>query len=543
MGQWTTAFGVAAASADIKPAQSPQQRISIRHNNVDQHAKHRGQRQPSSSHSAESGWNTMPTPDVTEPDPEPIYVSPSQSDANSSIISAIHFMAPKVFHEAQLTVPRSNSAIPNDVAAYVGDPQQIRDMAIAFFSFSAWWMPIICRKRFFSSALNPLSPPPRELVLLALCMKLFCSPLPPNAEAGQTDLYKTAKRFYSELEASGITSIRVLQAALLIAIYEIGHAIYPAAYFTVGICARYGSALGLDNSLTDYMVDCGLGQSWLEIEEMRRVWWGVLILDRMLNFGCPSRCLATKDPTFDNYLPVDDELFLSGTAKPSDSVSISAGFHLKMGAFARIAQATYLLTQVFQSINSPALHIADPAASFKETTAQLRRTLRALVQATEEEVSIRQLAFCCQAAICYCGLLLLQDHYWQLLGICSTQDAYDGMFQETRSILESIWPVVSDLGSEMAEGNITERNLTLFLAQLLYQVTATATTIGQGEPDRESKERIDICKRLLQLMEPRWRVTRVYVAILNVREAAMTSANVFLPNIWAGRESHAPHQR
>lgn len=72
-----------------------------------------------------------------------------------------------------------------------------------------------------------------------------------------------------------------------------------------------------------------------------------------------------------------------------------------MGAFARIAQATYLLTQVFQSINSPALNIADPAASFKETTAQLRRTLRALVQATEEEVSIRQLAFCCQAAICY----------------------------------------------------------------------------------------------------------------------------------------------
>lgn len=86
------------------------------------------------------------------------------------------------------------------------------------------------------------------------------------------------------------------------------------------------------------------------------------------------------------------------------------------------------------------------------------------------------------------------------------------MFQETRSILESIWPLVSDLGSEMAEGNITERNLTLFLAQLLYQVTATATTIGQGEPDREIKERIDICKRLLQLMEARWRVTSKFDA-------------------------------
>lgn len=145
-------------------------------------------------------------------------------------------------------------------------------------------MPIICRKRFFGSVLNPLSRPRHELILLALCMKLSCTPLPHDSDAGQTDLYKTAKRFYSQIEATGIMSIHILQAALLIATYEAGHAIYPAAYFTVGACARYGTALGVDRLLVELIGDCELRHSWIEIEEMRRVWWGVLILDRWVTY-------------------------------------------------------------------------------------------------------------------------------------------------------------------------------------------------------------------------------------------------------------------
>ena len=111
-------------------------------------------------------------------------------------------------------------------------------------------------------------------------MKLFCAPLPSDGGDGQTTLYATTKRFFSEVEATGVMSIRVLQAALLIASYETGHAIYPAAYFTVGACARYGTAIGSDKLITDHIGDGELGQSWIEIEEMRRAWWGVLILDR-----------------------------------------------------------------------------------------------------------------------------------------------------------------------------------------------------------------------------------------------------------------------
>ena len=73
-----------------------------------------------------------------------------------------------------------------------------------------------------------------------------------------------------------------------------------------------------------------------------------------------------------------------------------------MGIFARMAQATYLISQVLQTLDSTQFEYkADSIARLEKNTTQLRLTLGALVQATEEEVSIRELAFCCQAAICY----------------------------------------------------------------------------------------------------------------------------------------------
>lgn len=59
------------------------------------------------------------------------------------------------------------------------------------------------------------------------------------------DMYQAAKDLLSRLEACNVISLRVLQAALLIALYEISNAIYPAAYLTVGHCARVGHVLGI----------------------------------------------------------------------------------------------------------------------------------------------------------------------------------------------------------------------------------------------------------------------------------------------------------
>lgn len=89
--------------------------------------------------------------------------------------------------------------------------------------------------------------------------------------------YQLAKRSYSESITTGLLTIETLQAGVLLALYEIGHAIYPAAYLSVGACARHGTALDLDKSISRSE---SLHLPWRDIEERRRVWWSILILDR-----------------------------------------------------------------------------------------------------------------------------------------------------------------------------------------------------------------------------------------------------------------------
>jgi hypothetical protein len=99
-------------------------------------------------------------------------------------------------------------------------------------------------------------------------------------------MYLAAKRFCAETELAGNLTIPFLQATIFIAIYELGHAIYPSAYLSIGSCARYGTALGINNdgkSSGRHPPD-----NWVELEEIRRVWWGILILDRYISCFCSS---------------------------------------------------------------------------------------------------------------------------------------------------------------------------------------------------------------------------------------------------------------
>ncbi len=71
-----------------------------------------------------------------------------------------------------------------------------------------------------------------------------------------------------------------------------------------------------------------------------------------------------------------------------------------MGLFSRLAQATYLVSQALRSV-SPAADSRDTMNGDDDQTAQLRRTLLALVHKADGEGAIRRLEFCPQSALCY----------------------------------------------------------------------------------------------------------------------------------------------
>lgn len=72
----------------------------------------------------------------------------------------------------------------------------------------------------------------------------------PNRDEAAIDpqaQYCKAKQCLHLVEDQGIISLRVLQATLLLSLYEAGHAVFPAAFLSIGHCARIGHAIGIHN--------------------------------------------------------------------------------------------------------------------------------------------------------------------------------------------------------------------------------------------------------------------------------------------------------
>lgn len=138
-------------------------------------------------------------------------------------------------------------------------------------------MPIISVERFYIYLEKPLSELPADVAFLLLCMKMITWAPSTLSEDPRTEIYFAAKQCFANLETAGILSIRGLEAGLLISIYEMGHAIYPSAFLTIGACARYGYALGLGRSGATKICR---PFSRDELKENTRLWWAVILLDR-----------------------------------------------------------------------------------------------------------------------------------------------------------------------------------------------------------------------------------------------------------------------
>lgn len=353
--------------------------------------------------------------------------------ANSSFI-AERFLDPDVFSRAQLTVVNADVAVTDEIARLVGSILDIQATSERFFKSIHIWMPIISKPQFSATLLNRLTYKRAELFLLVLSMKL-CST---RVKTWNTPLYETVKLFHFKIEASGVLSILVLQASILIALYELGHSIYPAAFLSIGSCARYATALGVDKSI----LSSNTTQfQWIEEEESRRAWWAILVLDRYealhpkiicflessslfvrkyanpiaryLNLCDPKRHLITQDADLGSYLPVDDEAWNQGVSDlrilsnvilsnvsliksrqvpdPEYTYTLATANSYHLGLFARFAQASHLLSRVLR-------HISEQQPN---ETSQLRRTIFALVNVSKIEASMRRLEYCSQTAVCY----------------------------------------------------------------------------------------------------------------------------------------------
>lgn len=159
------------------------------------------------------------------------------------------------------------------------------EIARRFFRSFHQWLPIISTTGFRdTSSRFGRGVPPADFSLLLLCMYLMT--LQPGGEfrtsqsqmVRPSDLYFAAKLFLSHIQAVTCSSVALVQASILIAIYEYACGMANAAFVTAGGAARLASILGLHKAASDPCeAQC---YSELAEQERRNVWWGIVVLER-----------------------------------------------------------------------------------------------------------------------------------------------------------------------------------------------------------------------------------------------------------------------
>jgi hypothetical protein len=203
----------------------------------------------------------------------------SASEHKRRHASAVYFLDHEIFTRGQMDVPVPSTSVPLHLMNLLGGTAEARRIAAHYFQTVHTWLPIISKKRFYDHFLNPLFDLRSDVALLCLCMKLITWASSDLHTDPETLLYSTAKQYLIDLEAAGVFTLQTLQSCIFIAIYELGHAIYPSAYMSVGTCARYAFALGISWKSP---ANQGMSNSqfWIDHEERKRVWWAITILDR-----------------------------------------------------------------------------------------------------------------------------------------------------------------------------------------------------------------------------------------------------------------------
>ena len=152
-----------------------------------------------------------------------------------------------------------------------------------YFSFVHTWFPIIAKEELYDRISHLRSSPKGDFSLLVLTIHLVSQIYRqiPRERDSLEQLYYTTKGFYSILMSTGRSSIEVIQAGLLLAVYEHHQALHDATYQTLGACARMGYTLGFDKTLSQDILPNAQTNS--VTERQRQVWWGIIIFERYLH--------------------------------------------------------------------------------------------------------------------------------------------------------------------------------------------------------------------------------------------------------------------
>ncbi|KAK5064749.1 hypothetical protein LTR84_000583 [Exophiala bonariae] len=476
------------------------------------------------------------------PDLESSSQRSSQPSGDVVEFPGVYFLDRDVFDKSGVTIPVAKFQLDQSILTTF---DQASEISSRYFTWIHLWMPIVSKAK-WKRITGPLARPNCDVKLLLFAMKVLLW-TPPDQVALRNPRhqdYLLLKHHLSRAQDAGVLSLELLQTWILVTIYEYSHAIYPAAYVSIGVCFRYSLALGINKQRRNEMDTASTTSD--ATEERRRVWWSVVILDRMV-----SRSSDGPEPRSDDLLPVLDQAWDDGKIDHSGSCPVSAPSSTNMGMLARLAQSAFLLGRVYRWKNHPTGDV-DFDRSEKH---QLDRALRALLNLTYEEGAVFLMAICPQIALCFSALVLLHSDDPIPRSSLTSHDAIstvDGLYKA--SVQDDTTAAIQTLIFLRPIATESNANIQLFFRRqpwsietssplLLHWTYLTAVTFlqinnclrkvqGSSELDaaflehtkgfqKEAELGAESMKRKLSLLGKQWLAADTYLKMIEARETGM----------------------
>lgn len=169
--------------------------------------------------------------------------------------------------------------VSRSLAQIVGDRLTTESIVRYYFGTVNSWFTVIERRGFEERLERMWSEPSAETGLLAVCMLLIArSPEETPAGSMQNSLYHSVKTLCGIVTTKTPLSTSILQAHLLICLYELGHLMPQQAYLTLGTCSTIARAFG-------WFDETFWGQDqWIvrarELKLCSILWWSMVFLER-----------------------------------------------------------------------------------------------------------------------------------------------------------------------------------------------------------------------------------------------------------------------
>ncbi|KAH7024216.1 fungal-specific transcription factor domain protein [Ilyonectria destructans] len=412
----------------------------------------------------------------------------------------------------------NNELATEEILVILGSRSDIDAIKTSYFQSVHTWMPIISKTRLDRLIDQTYYTIKADVALLLLCMKLVQA-VPPVQQPGPSDLYVTAKQYINDLQIRGLFTLRIVQAGLLLSVYELGHAIMPAAFTTIGQCARIGIALGLHNKLAPQLT--GKPRSWADWEERQRVWWMIVILDRYITVGVDYRPLCTEDPNKDSLLPVNDSAWNSGEVVPPERVSLSAQ-RSSVSPFARLAQAANLLGRVIRHCNETSLELQFLLDDFET----LSQAIFSLIELLSGEGTTEA---CTAITLCFSALFKLYRHHACALFDKEIQHLEADTDPRVRQCMQHCLDMVKEICQRVVAFLQDRRHrlthaametVSPLMLHCIYSCAASLSWLSLETNDTQYTTGKHICEDMLQSLSLRWKAADIYLKMLRMSDSA-----------------------